>query len=76
MMIQEIKEEYIGRTNGIMIPLLMGGMLLGSASSGFIVNQLDLMGTYFLAAAITLSCVIFTLRLKTDPMKDDVVSNV
>ncbi|WDH80675.1 MFS transporter [Paenibacillus urinalis] len=76
MMIQEIKEEYIGRTNGIMIPLMMGGMLLGSASSGFIVNHLDLMGTYFLAAGITLSCVIFTLRLKTNPMKDDVVSNV
>lgn len=64
MMIQEIREEYIGRTNGIIIPLMMGGMLLGSASSGFIVAQLDLMGAYFLAAALTLGCVVFTLRLK------------
>lgn len=64
MMIQEIREEYIGRTNGIIIPLMMGGMLLGSASSGFIVAQLDLMGAYFIAAALTLGCVVFTARLK------------
>lgn len=64
MMIQEIREEYIGRTNGIIIPLMMGGMLLGSASSGFIVAQLDLMGAYFIAAALTAGCVVFTLRLK------------
>ncbi|AIQ48621.1 MFS transporter [Paenibacillus sp. FSL R7-0273] len=64
MMIQEIREEYIGRTNGIIIPLMMGGMLLGSASSGFIVAQLDLMGAYFIAAALTLGCVVFTSRLK------------
>ncbi|MNB72918.1 2-acyl-glycerophospho-ethanolamine acyltransferase [compost metagenome] len=64
MMIQEIKEEYIGRTNGIIIPLMMGGMLLGSASSGFIVAQIDLMGAYFIAAALTLGCVVFTSRLK------------
>ncbi|MCM3781433.1 MFS transporter [Neobacillus mesonae] len=64
MMIQEIREEYIGRTNGIIIPLMMGGMLLGSASSGFIVNQIDLMGAYFIAAFLTLACIIFTSRLK------------
>ncbi|MEK5447410.1 MFS transporter [Paenibacillus sp. FSL R7-0331] len=64
MMIQEIREEYIGRTNGIIIPLMMGGMLLGSASSGFIVTQIDLMGAYFIAAALTLGCVVFTSRLK------------
>ncbi|WP_086074334.1 MFS transporter [Paenibacillus camerounensis] len=64
MMIQEIREEYIGRTNGIIIPLMMGGMLLGSASSGFIVAQIDLMGAYFIAAALTLGCVVFTSRLK------------
>lgn len=66
MMIQEIKEEYIGRTNGILMPLLMGGMLLGSAMSGFIVNQIDLFGAYTIASLLTLSCVIFTLRLRTD----------
>ncbi|MBM6382984.1 MAG: MFS transporter [Paenibacillus sp.] len=68
MMIKEIKEEYIGRTNGIVLPLLMGGMLLGSTLSGIIVNQIELFGAYFIASVLTLSCVVFTLRLRTDYM--------
>ncbi len=66
MMIQEIKEEYIGRTNGILMPLLMGGMLLGSTMSGLIVIQIGLFGAYLIASILTLSCVVFTLRLRSN----------
>ncbi|MCY8514190.1 MFS transporter [Bacillus atrophaeus] len=66
MMIKEVEAEYIGRTNGIIMPLLMGGMLLGSTSSGFIVNQINLFSAYLIAAILTLSCTILTDRLKLD----------
>ncbi|WP_025680869.1 MFS transporter [Paenibacillus massiliensis] len=64
MMIKEIREEYIGRTNGVILPLMMGGLLLGSASSGFIVHQVELFGAYFIAATLTIACIFFTARLK------------
>ncbi|MGZ0043085.1 MFS transporter [Paenibacillus ottowii] len=66
MMIKEVEAEYIGRTNGIIMPLMMGGILLGSASSGFIVNQIDLVGAYMIAAILTLACTMLTERLKLD----------
>jgi len=64
MMMKEVAADYIGRTNGIIMPLMMAGLLLGSASSGFIVLKVDLIGAYIFAAMLTLSCIILTSRLQ------------
>jgi len=63
MMMKEVAADYIGRTNGIIMPLMMAGLLLGSASSGFIVLKVDLIGAYIFSALLTLSCIILTSRL-------------
>ncbi|UQZ36921.1 MFS transporter [Paenibacillus sp. PK3_47] len=63
-MIQEVRKEYIGRTNGVMIPVMMAGMLLGTAASGLLMNHFSLFTVYGLSALLILSCCILTLRLK------------
>lgn len=69
MMMKEVASDYIGRTNGIIMPLMMAGMLLGSASSGFIVLKVDLFGAYVLSAILTLSCIILTSRLQLEKVE-------
>ncbi|MED5098673.1 MULTISPECIES: hypothetical protein [Niallia] len=44
MMIKQVASEYIGRTNSVIMPLMMAGLLFGSFISGFIVFQLGLFG--------------------------------
>lgn len=63
-MIQEVRQEYIGRTNGVMVPVMMLGMLAGTAASGFVMNHLSLFAVYGLSALLTLFCCTLTLRLK------------
>ena len=64
LMIKQVAPEYIGRTNGVITPLMMLGMLIGSASSGFIVLHIDLLGAYMLAAVLTLIGAFVTAQLK------------
>ncbi|MEK4905878.1 hypothetical protein [Niallia sp. FSL M8-0099] len=56
MMIKQVASEYIGRTNGVIMPLMMAGLLFGSVISGFIVFQLGLFGAYFNTAILTALC--------------------
>ncbi|MEZ7793875.1 hypothetical protein [Niallia circulans] len=63
MMIKQVASEYIGRTNGVIMPLMMTGLLFGSSIPGFIVFQLGLFGAYFIAAILTASCVILTIKM-------------
>lgn len=63
IMIKQVAPEYIGRTNGIITPLMMLGMLIGSASSGFIVLHMSLFGAYSIAAILTVIGAIVTTKL-------------
>lgn len=63
-MIQEVKQEYIGRANGVMIPMMMAGILIGTTCSGLLMNVSSLFVVYGVSALLTLSCCLFTLRLK------------
>ncbi|ANF95476.1 MFS transporter [Paenibacillus bovis] len=65
-MIQEVKQEYIGRANGVMIPLMMAGILLGTGISGVLMNVSSLFVVYGLSSLLTLSCCALTLRLKLE----------
>jgi hypothetical protein len=62
-MIKQVASEYIGRTNGVIMPLMMTGFLFGSSISRFIVLQLRLFGAYFNAAILTASCAILTIKM-------------
>ncbi len=65
-MIQEVRQDYIGRVNGLMIPVMMAGMLLGTGVSGLLMNVSSLFVVYGLSSLLTLSCCIFTLKMKLD----------
>lgn len=65
-MIQEVKQEYIGRANGVMIPVMMAGILLGTGISGILMNVSSLFVVYGVSSLLTLSCCLLTLRLKLD----------
>lgn len=65
-MIQEVKQEYIGRANGVMIPVMMAGILLGTVLSGILMNVSSLFVVYGVSSLLTLSCCLLTLRLKLD----------
>lgn len=64
VMIKEVQEDYIGRTNGVMVPLMIGGVLTGTICSGFVAEHLSLFGAYGLSALLTLSCTILTAQLR------------
>lgn len=61
LMIKEVEEAYIGRTNGIIMPLMIGGLLLGTGCSGPLVKQTTLFGAYGLAAALLMLCAVFAV---------------
>lgn len=65
-MIQEVRQDYIGRVNGLMIPVMMAGMLLGTGVSGLLMNVSSLFVVYGLSSLLTLSCCVFTLKMKLD----------
>jgi len=64
IMIKEVRKEYIGRTSGVIMPILMAGMLLGTTTSGFIVNHSSLFVVFGLSALLTLFCCVLTLQMK------------
>ena len=74
LMIKQVATEYIGRTNGVIMPLMMAGMLGGSLVSGFIVIQINLFGAYVIAAILIASCSILTIKMN-NPTPAEVVSD-
>ncbi|MFS1514835.1 MFS transporter [Chengkuizengella sp. SCS-71B] len=52
LIIKMIDEKFVGRTNGILTPLFIGGILLGSAVAGPLVTFTSLITTYIISAII------------------------
>ena len=67
LMIKEVEEAYIGRTNGIILPLMMGGLLVGTGCSGLLAKQAKLFGAYGVAAALLIMCALVAARIRTAP---------
>ncbi|OWR28370.1 MFS transporter [Saccharibacillus sp. O23] len=65
-MIREVRQDYVGRVNGLMIPIMMAGMLLGTGVSGLLMNVSSLFVVYGLSSLLTLTCCLFTLKMKMD----------
>lgn len=70
-MIQWVEEKYVGRTSGILAPIITGGILLGSASSGFIMKSTSLMTAYFVSAAIIAIAALYSLKFKISAAPDN-----
>ncbi|MGG4033097.1 MFS transporter [Paenibacillus cisolokensis] len=64
LIIKEVDEAYIGRTNGAIVPLMMGGILIGSAISGLLA-EISLFAAYGVSAALTAAGAALATRLRT-----------
>lgn len=71
LLLKLVKEEYVGRVNGIIIPVMTGAILIGSSLSGIMMRSITLIPTYFLASAIILVGAFISLKLRIQ--KDDKV---
>lgn len=60
-LIKQVDESMVGRVNGLMTPLLMAGLLAGSAISGIAMKMIGLIPLYFVAAAIMVLCSLLIL---------------
>jgi MFS family permease len=63
-LIKTVSEEYIGRINGLITPLLIGGNLLGSALSGVLMNQITLIPVFLISAGLLIICGFIGLRYR------------
>lgn len=55
-LIKTVPEAYVGRINGMVSPLLIGGLLLGAALSGVLMKELSLIPVYMISVFFILVC--------------------
>jgi len=66
-LIQNVQEDYIGRINGMITPLLIAGILIGTALSGVLIEKLTLIPVYMLSASILVICSVISLGYQSAP---------
>lgn len=66
-LIQNVQEDYIGRINGMITPLLIAGILIGTALSGVLIEQLSLIPVFMFSAFILIICGAISLRYQSAP---------
>ncbi|WP_019637941.1 MFS transporter [Paenibacillus fonticola] len=64
MMIREVNEEFIGRVNGVVMPLMTAGIVLGAGVAGMLVRSVTLFGAYGASALLILLCAWISRRLQ------------
>ncbi|MBU4540288.1 MAG: MFS transporter, partial [Firmicutes bacterium] len=67
-LIQNVQEDYIGRINGMITPLLIAGILIGTALSGVLIEQLTLIPVFMLSAFILIICGVISLGYQSAPV--------
>jgi predicted MFS family arabinose efflux permease len=60
-LIQNVQEDYIGRINGLITPLMIAGIIIGTALSGILIEQLSLIPVFLLSAFILVICGVISL---------------
>ncbi|MBG9791421.1 MFS transporter [Paenibacillus dendritiformis] len=73
-LVARIDEMMIGRVNGTITPLFMGAMLLGSASSGVLMNTASLFAVYVISVLVLLVSILPGLRVQFASNKDGAVA--
>lgn len=62
--IARIPDNMVGKVNGMMAPLFMGAMLLGTAASGLLADAVGLLPVYFAASAICIVSMLPSLPVR------------
>ncbi|MCH1624280.1 MFS transporter [Fredinandcohnia sp. SECRCQ15] len=69
MILQNSEESFVGRVNGIMTPLFMGGMVIMMSIAGVLKSKVGLSISYQVSAALFIIGVIIILPLIFSPEK-------
>lgn len=64
VLITSVDEAYIGRVNGLFVPIFTGSMLLGTAVSGWLVVQTSLVAVFCISGVLLVVISFVSLRLK------------
>ncbi|OEH91057.1 MFS transporter [Bacillus solimangrovi] len=75
VVIKLIDEQFLGRANGILTPLFIGGMLIGSAVAGPMVTYTSLIFTYFTAASIIFIAAMISTKLSLQSLSTSELTN-
>ncbi|HEX2946340.1 MAG TPA: MFS transporter [Clostridia bacterium] len=65
-LIKTVKAEYIGRVSGLITPVMLGGILIGSGLSGVLMKQLTLIPMFIMSAGIMLVCALIALGYREE----------
>jgi len=68
--IAKIPGEMVGRVNGIVTPLFMGALLIGTSASGPISHGAGIVFAYFAAALLCVLSALPSFKLRFGPMQD------
>ena len=60
-LIRNVDEDKVGRINGLVTPILMAGLLLGSGLSGVAMKGAGLLPVYLAAAGVMVLCGLLAL---------------
>jgi predicted MFS family arabinose efflux permease len=66
LLIKEVNPDYIGRANGVIVPLMMAGILIGTATSGLFLALSSLFVVYSISALLTLLSCVLALKMTSD----------
>lgn len=70
-LIKNVPEDMIGRVNGLITPLLMGGVLIGSGFAGIAFKMLSLLPVYLISAGFMLLSSLVSLRYRESSQAND-----
>lgn len=63
VMMQQVDEKFIGRLNGVMMPIFTGMLLIGSGVTGWYMSVTSIVVVYFTAGALFLVSSFISMRL-------------
>lgn len=65
MMIRMVDENYVGRINGTIMPIMTGTLLIGTGMAGPLMKSTSLLIAYFLSACVVMAAALIGLRLRS-----------
>ncbi|GAE06732.1 hypothetical protein JCM10914_2905 [Paenibacillus sp. JCM 10914] len=63
VMMQQVDEKYIGRLNGVMMPVFTGMLLIGSGITGWFMAATSIVVVYFTAGTLFLISSFISMKL-------------
>ena len=67
VLIRQVDEKFVGRLNGLMMPVFMGMLMIGSGSTGLYMASTSIVVVYFTAGILFLVASVVSLKLPLSP---------